>query len=125
MSEDGEANTDAHVQISLTLTKNFNRNFRRKSLTRPLAQRLAMITILRKMWTAIEAHINWCREQREPRYTVDGAYEFAKNVINQIIYIKSEHEYEEWRTDIFDARTIILHRARAGTVAQLQARLPA
>jgi hypothetical protein len=53
------------------------------------------IKILRDMWTAIEAHINWCQEQREPRYTVDGTYEFAKNVINQILYIKSEHEIGE------------------------------
>jgi hypothetical protein len=45
--------------------------------------------ILRDMWTAIEAHIKWCNERGEPRYTVDGAYEFAKNVINQILYIKS------------------------------------
>jgi hypothetical protein len=27
--------------------------------------------------------------------TVDGTYEFAKNVINQILYIKSEHEIGE------------------------------
>jgi hypothetical protein len=51
--------------------------------------------ILRDMWTAIEAHIKWCNERGEPRYTVDGAYEFAKNVINQILYIKAEPEYGE------------------------------
>jgi hypothetical protein len=50
--------------------------------------------ILRDMWTAIEAHINWCNERGEPRYTVEGAYEFAKNVIDQILYIKAEPEHE-------------------------------
>jgi hypothetical protein len=51
--------------------------------------------ILRDMWTAIEAHINWCNERGEPRYPVEGAYEFAKNVINQIHYIKAEPEHGE------------------------------
>jgi hypothetical protein len=51
--------------------------------------------LLRDMWTAIEAHINWCQQQTEPRYTVDGAYQFAKSIINQILYIKSEHEIGE------------------------------
>jgi hypothetical protein len=98
MSKDWEATTDAaHAHIADAYEK-FQQELPAEVINEALSAKTRNdydpeeMKILRDMWTAIEAHINWCREQREPRYTVDGAYEFAKNVVNQIIYIKSEHE---------------------------------